>query len=227
MRGAQGRRARHGAGWGDGEALNPHQGPCKDKYWLRTVLITSLNWAILVFPVGSMWKIHVGFHVEGEGEGWAWRTINHCRYIIHWKHVKRTRQDALDHWKQHCHRSFHVARSPSLFVLEFVTLFNLLSHLNDKCASFQFYSYAFYCQIWSIREQMSIFSFNTGKASNTRSSRIKISLSDSVTAVVLVSISDILFVHSSSEGQGQYQSLIMWWPPIIIWHVISIISMGY
>lgn len=108
--------ARHGAGWGDGKPLNPHQGPSKDKYWLRTVLITSLNWAILVFPVGSLWKIHVGFHVEGEKEGWAWRTINHCRYIIHWKHVKRTRQDALDHWKQHFHRSFHVLRSPPLFV---------------------------------------------------------------------------------------------------------------
>lgn len=99
-----------------GWSLNPHQGPSKDKYWLRTVLITSLNWAILVFPVGSLWKIHVGFHIEGEEQGWAWRTINHCRYIIHWKHVKRTRQDALDHWKQHFHRSLHVVRSPSLFV---------------------------------------------------------------------------------------------------------------
>lgn len=101
-----------GQGWGEGEALDPHQCRSKDKYWLWTVLITSLNWAILLFPVGSLWKIHAGFHIEGEEQGWAWRTINHCRYIIHWKHVKRTRQDALDHWKQHFHRSF---REISLF----------------------------------------------------------------------------------------------------------------
>lgn len=43
MRGAGGHRVRHGASSGDGETLNPHHGPSKDKYGLRTVLITSLN----------------------------------------------------------------------------------------------------------------------------------------------------------------------------------------
>lgn len=66
-----------------------------------------LNWAILLFPVGSLWKIHAGFQCEAAEQGWAWRAINHRRYIIHWKHVKRTRQDGPDHWKQHFHRSVH------------------------------------------------------------------------------------------------------------------------
>lgn len=84
----------------------------KDKYWLWTVLITSLNWAILLFPVGSPWKIYAGFECEAAEQGWAWRAINHRRYIIHWKHVKRTRQDGPDHWKQHFHRSVHEEDGP-------------------------------------------------------------------------------------------------------------------
>lgn len=91
-------------GWGAGP-LPSHRCPSKDKYWLWTVLITSLNWAILLFPVGSLWKIHAGIQWEAAEQGRAWRAINHHRYIIHWKHVKRTRQDGSDHWKQHFHRS--------------------------------------------------------------------------------------------------------------------------
>lgn len=87
--------------------LPSHRCLSKDKYWLWTVLITSLNWAILLFPVGSLWKIHAGFRWEAAEEGWAWRAINHRRYIIHWKHGERTRQDGPDHWKQHFHRSVH------------------------------------------------------------------------------------------------------------------------
>lgn len=93
-------------GWGAGP-LPSHRCLSKDKYWLWTVLITSLNWAILLFPVGSLWKIHAGFRWEAAEQGWAWRAINHRRYIIHWKHVKRTRQDGPDHWKQHFHRPVH------------------------------------------------------------------------------------------------------------------------
>lgn len=221
---AGGHRTRHCARWGDGETLNPHQGPAKDKYWLRTVLITFLNWAILVFPVGSLWKIHAGSHVEREGESWAWRTINHCRYIIHWKHVKRTRQDALDHWKQHLHRSWDLPLC-LYWPLKCVTLFNLLSHLNDVLASVQLYCSAFYFEIWWIwtynsEDQISIFSLNTGNGESRRYSRTKISLSDSVTAVVLVTIPDMLFVHSSLKGQGQW-SLLMWGPRLILSHHLT------
>lgn len=85
--------------------LPSHWCPSKDKYWLWTVLITSLNWAILLFPVGLLWKIHAGIQWEAAEQSRAWRAINHRRYIIHWKHVKRTRQDGSDHWKEHFHRS--------------------------------------------------------------------------------------------------------------------------
>lgn len=73
---------------------------------------------------------------------------------------------------------------------------------DDECASFQFYFHAF----------LNLFSdwINLkykGSCQNRTNSSIQI---DPVsTAVVWVTIFDMLFVHSSSEGQGQCLSALM------------------
>lgn len=46
----------------------------------------------------------------------------------------------------------------------------------------------------------------TGDGQNMRNNSIRILLYNNIAAVVWVSISDILYVHSSSEGQGQFLS---------------------